>query len=74
MDRKHPGHLAISGAPWRKGKYLYIEKGSRHIAVARFMNDKAVSEFIDWAKKVSEQGLVIKWTEEDESQSEEEKG
>lgn len=58
---EHPGNLNISGAPYRKGQYLYIERGSVQIAVARFLNDDAANTFKEWAMAVSAAGMKIQW-------------
>lgn len=58
---EHPGDLTISGAPYRKGQYLYIERGSCLIAVARFLNEDAIANFKEWAKAVSDAGMKIQW-------------
>lgn len=58
---EHPGDLTISGAPHRVGQYLYIQRGSRMIAVARFLNEDAIANFKEWAEAVSDAGMRIKW-------------
>lgn len=58
---EHPGDLTISGAPGRKSTYLYIERGSRLTAVARFLNEDAAEEFRKWAMAASAAGMKIKW-------------
>jgi hypothetical protein len=69
---EHPGDLTISGAPCRKGKYLYIERGNRSRAVARFLNDDAVDAFKEWVQSVSRQGIQIKWVGDGEEGDSEE--
>jgi hypothetical protein len=59
---QHPGNLTISGAPGRKGTYLYLEKGSRLIALARFMDADAVATFETWVRTCAAEGLEIRWT------------
>lgn len=58
---EHPGDLTISGAPGRKSTYLYIERGSRLTAIARFLNPEAAEEFRKWAMAASDAGMKIKW-------------
>lgn len=58
---EHPGNLNISGAPGRKGKYLFIEKGSVQYAVARFRNDEEVERFVEFVKACETLGLKIIW-------------
>jgi len=58
------GDLVISGAPGRTGKYLYIQRGSVMSAIARFQDEKAVSEFINWCRLSS--GSRIVWTGSEE--------
>lgn len=65
---ERPGDLNISGAPYRKGTYLYVVRGSVHIAVARFMNERAVEIFKEWAKAVS--GATIQWSDDDVGEGE----
>lgn len=69
---EHPGDLTISGAPYRKGQYLYIERGSRLIAVARFLNEDAIANFREWAQAVSDAGMRIKWVGDGEEGDSEE--
>jgi hypothetical protein len=66
---EHPGDLTISGAPGRKGTYLYIEHGSELHAIARFMNDAAVERFREWARAVDDLGLAIQWEGDGEEQA-----
>lgn len=61
-DTTSPGNLAISGAPGRKGKYLYIEQPGVVWAVARFRDDASVERFKKFILAVAEQGLEIKWS------------
>ena len=58
---EHPGDPTISGAPGRKSTYLYIERGSRLTAVARFISPEAAEEFRKWAQAASDAGMKIKW-------------
>lgn len=58
---ERPGDLVISGAPGRKGQYLYIQRGSVMHAIARFMNEDAVEEFRNWIRAVEAAGMKIKW-------------
>jgi len=69
---EHPGDLTISGAPGRKSTYLYIERGSRLTAVARFLNPEAAEEFRKWAKAASAAGMKIKWVGDGEEGDSEE--
>lgn len=69
---EHPGDLAISGAPGRKGTYLYIERGSRLTAVARFISPEAADEFRKWAQLASDAGMKIKWIGDGEERDSEE--
>lgn len=69
---EHPGHLTISGAPGRKGTYLYIERGSRWTAVARFLNEDSIEEFRNWARAVEAAGMRIKWVGDGEEGDSEE--
>lgn len=68
----HPGDLTISGAPGRKGTYLYIERGNRCIAIARFLNEDATDEFRNWAKAVEAAGMKIKWVGDGEERDSQE--
>lgn len=56
------GDLVISSAPGRRGKYLYIQKGSVMDAVARFRDEAAVDKFIAWCK--ASDGSRLRWSEE----------
>ena len=58
---EHPGNLNISGAPGRKGKYLFLEKGSVQYAIARFRNDEEVERFVEFVQACEELGLKIAW-------------
>jgi hypothetical protein len=58
---EHPGDLTISGAPGRKSTYLYIERGSRLTAIARFLSPETAEEFRNWAMAASAAGMKIKW-------------
>lgn len=69
---EHPGDLTISGAPGRKSTYLYIERGSRLTAVARFLNPEAAEEFRKWAMAASDAGMKIKWMGDGEKGNSEE--
>lgn len=70
---EHPGDLTISGTPYRKGKYLYIERGNRLIAVARFLNEDAIANFREWAQASSDAGMRIKWVGDGEEGDSQEK-
>lgn len=69
---EHPGNLTISGAPGRKSTYLYIERGSRLTAVARFISAETADEFRDWAMAASAAGMKIKWMGDGEEGNSEE--
>jgi len=69
---EHPGDLTISGAPGRKGTYLYIERGSVLHAIARFRDDASVEAFREWAKASDQLGLRIKWVGDGEEGDREE--
>lgn len=68
----HPGNLTISGAPGRKSTYLYIERGSRLLAVARFLSEDSAEEFRQWAMAASNAGMKIKWMGDGEEGNSEE--
>lgn len=69
---EHPGDLVISGAPGRKGTYLYIQRGSVMHAISRFMNEDAVEEFRNWIRAVEAAGMRIKWVGDGEEGDSEE--
>lgn len=69
---EHPGDLTISGAPGRKSTYLYIERGSRLTAVARFISPEAAEEFRKWAMAASAADMKIKWMGDGEEGNSEE--
>lgn len=69
---EHPGNLTISGAPGRKGTYLYIERGPVLHAIARFMNEDSVEEFRNWARASDAAGMRIKWVGDGEEGDSEE--
>lgn len=69
---EHPGNLTISGAPGRKGTYLYIERGSVVHAVARFTNEDAIEAFRNWARACEAAGMKIKWVGDGEERDSQE--
>lgn len=53
-EKKKPtlqdANLVVSGAPGRKGMYLYLEQGTTMRTLARFRSPAAAEEFLEWVR------------------------